>query len=115
MPHIYTLNCPFPCTISTHSNTPIPRPTPPTTPNGIQIQSAVLPQFTYRTDKRFDRPTDRQTDRQTDGRTDGETDRQTDKKTDRWDSRQVCKNIRLHSIISIKCDAANNDKIIESD
>jgi len=28
------------------SNTPIPSPTPVTTPNGIQIQSAVLPQFT---------------------------------------------------------------------
>ena len=31
------------------SNTPIPRPTPFTTPNGIQIQSAVLPQYTFRT------------------------------------------------------------------
>jgi len=28
------------------SNTPIPSPTPLTTPNGIRIQSAVLPQFT---------------------------------------------------------------------
>ena len=31
-------------------NTPIPRPIPLTTPNGIQIQSAVLPQYTLRTD-----------------------------------------------------------------
>ena len=37
-------------------NTPIPRPTPLTTPNGIRIRSAVLPQCTFRTD----RPTDRQ-------------------------------------------------------
>ena len=42
----------------TPSNTPIPRPTPLTTPNGIQIQSAVFPQFTHRGQ------TDRQTDRQ---------------------------------------------------
>ena len=34
-------------------------PTRPTTPNGIQIQSAVLPQYTLWTD----RPADRQTDR----------------------------------------------------
>ena len=33
------------------SNTPIPRSTPFTTPNGIQIQSAVFPQFTQRTDR----------------------------------------------------------------
>ena len=48
------------------SNIPIPRPTPVTTPNGTQIQSAILPQtpqYTLQTD----RPTDRQTDRQTDG------------------------------------------------
>ena len=37
------------------SNTPIPRPTPLNTPNGIRIRSAVLPQYTLRTD----RPTDR--------------------------------------------------------
>jgi len=30
---------------SPKSNTPIPSPTPLTTPNGIQIQSAVLPQY----------------------------------------------------------------------
>ena len=39
---------------------PIPRPTQLTTPNGIRIQSAVLPQYTSR-------PTDGQTDRPTDG------------------------------------------------
>ena len=42
------------------AKTPIPRPTPLITPNDIQIQSAVLPQYILRTD----RPTDRQTDRQ---------------------------------------------------
>jgi len=42
----------------TPSNTRIPRPTQLTTPNGIQIQSAVFPQFTHRTD----RPTYRLTD-----------------------------------------------------
>ena len=50
------------------SNTPIPRPTPLTTPNGIQIQAAVLPQYTLR---HADRPTDRQSDRQTDRPIDG--------------------------------------------
>jgi len=38
------------------SNTPIPRPTPLIIPNGIRIQSAVLPQYTFRTDT----PTDQQ-------------------------------------------------------
>jgi len=33
------------------SNTPIPQLTPLTTPNGIQIQLAVLPQYTFRTDR----------------------------------------------------------------
>jgi len=41
------------------SNTPVPRPTPLTTPNGIRIQSAVLPQYTFRTDRPTDRPTDK--------------------------------------------------------
>jgi len=40
------------------SNTPILRPIPLTIPNGIRIHSAVLPQYTFRTD----RPTDRHTD-----------------------------------------------------
>jgi len=43
------------------SNAPIPWPTPLTIPNSIRIQSAVLPQYTFRTD----RPTDTQTDRWT--------------------------------------------------
>jgi len=30
------------------------RPTPLTTPNGIRIQSAVLPQYTFRTDRPAD-------------------------------------------------------------
>ena len=37
---------PSPLAISTPFNTPIPWPTPLTIPNGIQIQSAVLTQFT---------------------------------------------------------------------
>ena len=41
------------------SNTPIPRPTPLTIPNGIRIHSA-----TFRTDRQTDRQTDRHTDRQ---------------------------------------------------
>ena len=49
------------------SHTPISRPTPLTISNGIQIQSAILPQYTLRTDCQTDRPTDRQTDRPTHG------------------------------------------------
>jgi len=47
----------------TPSNALIRRPTPLTTPNGTRIHSAVLPQYTFWTD----RQTDRQTDRPTDG------------------------------------------------
>ena len=36
------------------SNTPIPQPTPLSNPNGIQIQSAVLPQYTFQTDRHTD-------------------------------------------------------------
>jgi len=64
MPHIYPQNCPFPSTIFTPGNTPIHRLTPLTTPNGIQIQSAVLPQYTIRTDRQTDRPIDRWARRQ---------------------------------------------------
>ena len=67
-------NCSFSSTISTQSNAPVPGPTPLTTPNGIQIQSAVYSQLTYQTK--------RQTDRQP---------------TDRCYRRQVCSNTRLHS------------------
>jgi len=42
---------PFPSTITTPSNAPIPRPTPLTTPNSIQIHLAILPQYTFRTDR----------------------------------------------------------------
>ena len=45
---------PFPSTISTACNTPFPRPTLLTTPNGIQIQSAVLTQYTFWTDAKTD-------------------------------------------------------------
>ena len=54
-PQIHHQNCPSPSTITTPSNTPIPRPTPFTIPNGIRIQSAVLPQYTFRTDRQTDR------------------------------------------------------------
>jgi len=61
------------------SNTPIPRPTSLTNPNGIQIQSAVF--FTIH-------PPDRQSDKQT------------DRQTDRRDRRQVCgaSSCRLQSL-----------------
>jgi len=50
----------FPLMISTLTN---PSTDPTHTPNGIQIQLAVFPQYTHQTDKP-DRQTDRQTDRQ---------------------------------------------------
>jgi len=49
----------------TKYNTFIPRPTPFITTNGIQIESAVLPQYTQ-TYQPTNRPTNGQTDRQTD-------------------------------------------------
>ena len=52
--------CPFPFDDHTPSNTPIPRPTPLNNPNGIRIHSAILPQYTFRTDRQTDRPTGRQ-------------------------------------------------------
>ena len=55
----------------TPSTTPMPWLTPLTIPNGMQIQSAVLPQYTFRTD----RPTDRQMDTHTQTHTDGLGDR----------------------------------------
>jgi len=50
-----------PSMITTPSYTPIPRLTSLTIPNGIRIQLAVLPQYTFRTDRHrhTDRPTDR--------------------------------------------------------
>jgi len=63
-PQIHPQKCPFSFDDDQLSNTPIPRPTPLTTPNGIRINSAVLPQYTFQTD--------RQTNRQTDGLTLGE-------------------------------------------
>ena len=47
-----------PSTITTPSNTPIPQPTPLTIPNGIRIHSAMLPLYTFRTDRQSDRQTD---------------------------------------------------------
>jgi len=54
-------NCPFPSTMTTTSNTPIHRQTPLTIPNGIRIHSAVLPRYTFRTERQTDRQTDRPT------------------------------------------------------
>jgi len=47
---IHPQNCPSLRRSPPLSNTPIPRPTPLTTPNGIWIKSAVLPQYTLQTD-----------------------------------------------------------------
>jgi len=58
MPQIQPKTTPSPSTITTPSNTPIRQPTPLTKPNGIWIQSAVLPQYTLRTDQLTDQPTD---------------------------------------------------------
>jgi len=58
------LKPPFPCSTSTPSNTSMPGPTPLTIPNGIWIQSAVSPQYTFRTHRRTDRPTNRRPRRQ---------------------------------------------------
>ena len=40
------------------SNTPVPWPIPLNIPNGIQIHSAVLPQYTFQTDRQTDPHTD---------------------------------------------------------
>jgi len=54
---IHPQNCPFPFLRSPPpSNTPIPRQTPLTIPNGIRIQLAILPQYTFRTDRQTDKP-----------------------------------------------------------
>jgi len=47
------------------SNTAISPPTPLIIPNGIRIQSAVFPQYTFRTDRQTHGPTDRWDRRQT--------------------------------------------------
>jgi len=57
--------------INAPSNTPMAQLTSLTTPNGIQIQSAVLPQYTCWTD------------------------RQNDRLTNRWDWQQLCKSTHL--------------------
>ena len=61
MPHICAQSCPFPFRSPPHLIV-IPQPTPLTTQNSSQIQSAVLSQYTP-----------------------GQTERQTDRQTDRWD------------------------------
>jgi len=78
---------PSPSTISTLSNTSIARPTNPTHhPSSMQIQSAVFPEFTHRTDRR------------------------TDIQTERWARRQACTNTRLRCrpIHVAYSDVANN-------
>ena len=60
-PRFTPKTAPFPSTITTPSNTPITRPTPLITLNGIRIHSAVLPQYTFRTDRHTDRHTQRPT------------------------------------------------------
>jgi len=72
-PQIHPRELPF--TFDDHSplsNTPIPQPTPLTTPNGIWGHSAVLPQYTFWTHR--------------------QTDMHTHRETDRWDKRQVYSN-----------------------
>jgi len=55
MPHIYTKMLLLLRRFPPPSNTPVPRPTPLTSPNSIHIQSAVLPQYTIHTDRPADR------------------------------------------------------------
>jgi len=50
-PHIHPKAALSPRRSPTPSNTPIPRPTPLTIPNDFRIQLAVLPQYTFRTDR----------------------------------------------------------------
>ena len=55
MPQFTPKTATSPSTITTPSNTPIPRSTPLTIPNGIRIQSAILPQYTSWSDRQTDR------------------------------------------------------------
>jgi len=79
---------PSPSTSPPSSNTPIPRLTPLTTSNGIQIQSAIFSQFTHRTNQNTERKTNRQ--------------------TDSWARRQLCSNTRLCCNVLIESDNAKN-------
>jgi len=62
MPYIYPKTAPSLRRSPPPSNTPVPQPTPLITPNDIWICSAVLPQYTLRTDRQTDGPIDRPTD-----------------------------------------------------
>jgi len=57
---------PYRSTSPLPSNTPIPRPIPLNSPNGIRMQSALLPQYSFQIDQQAD----------------------TDKQTSRWDRRK---------------------------
>jgi len=66
MLHIYPPKLPLPFDDLRAIYTPIHRLTPLTITNGIQIQSAILPQYILWKDRQTDRRTDRQTNRPTD-------------------------------------------------
>jgi len=82
-PHVHPQNCHFPLSEIHPSNTLISRPPQRSTLNGI-IQSAVFLQFTHRTDPHTYRPTDGQ------------------------DDKPLLVNTRLHYIVLIDSDAAND-------
>jgi len=50
-PQIHPKTAPYASMITTPYNTSIHRPAPLIIPNGIRIQSAVLPQYTFQTDR----------------------------------------------------------------
>jgi len=64
MPKIHPKTDPSPLTFTTPSNTPIIRQTPLTIPNDIRIHSAILPQYTFWTDRPTHWHTYTHTDRQ---------------------------------------------------
>jgi len=51
----FSPNCLFPVDNHHPLNTAVPRPTPHTTPNGVWIQSTILPQYTFQMDKQTDK------------------------------------------------------------
>ena len=63
-PEIHLKTAPSPLTITTPSNTPSRRPTLLTILKGIRIQSSVLPQYTFQTDRQKHTQTNRWARRQ---------------------------------------------------